>query len=275
MNNTVYHATSDDNSFEVVNSFRNGIKTSLAQGYGQGSGFYVWTTKEAALNHIEAGFTNKPYPVIISIQAKPNPKEWDIDYEVNYPSAALFLKNNIQILQELAKNKGIQIEGVYLTNASYNEFIGKDGNDYSSVGLEWSNGSTQGIGVGKDTFEESASIQDAKIVGSIINVIQQKYPDIVNAWEQRVLDFFLKNGQSTALKYIGQQDLHPSKIEIFVNNNWIDATNQNPAVSASNNSSNLPNKDQIQTQQPMQTQEPKLSYFLNNYIGKLGLVKNR
>jgi hypothetical protein len=36
------------------------------------------------------------------------------------------------------------------------------------------------------------------------------------------------NSGKGAVKYIGQQKLFPSKIECFINNQWVDVTNQNP-----------------------------------------------
>lgn len=48
----LYHATLSGPNNEIVNSFiRNGINPSMAKGFKQGAGFYMFTNREVAVNH--------------------------------------------------------------------------------------------------------------------------------------------------------------------------------------------------------------------------------
>ena len=68
-----------------VLSFQRGINSQIAQGHGQGAGFYVFLNKNKAIQHatqfLESDGTNG-YPMVVTMQAVFSPQNFSLDAEV-------------------------------------------------------------------------------------------------------------------------------------------------------------------------------------------------
>ncbi len=112
----LYHATLSGQNNEILNSFiQKGIDPSLAKGYFQGAGFYLFTNKNLALNHAKrlqdgqntSGFVKEVpvqgTPVIIVSDEPITPECFDIDYEVYGHAFARFFHDNEEYFRKNAQ----------------------------------------------------------------------------------------------------------------------------------------------------------------------------
>ncbi|MAG60333.1 hypothetical protein CL619_00960 [archaeon] len=76
---SLYHATCTGENNENLKIFvKEGINPSRALGHGQGTGFYMWTTRKQAIEHlrfIKRENKMKGYPMLVRVRADLNPKE--------------------------------------------------------------------------------------------------------------------------------------------------------------------------------------------------------
>ena len=251
-NAQVYHASATNDDFKILNSLRRGCQSDIAQGYGQGPGFFIWTTEQGATNHIESGFVEEKgkYPIFVTLNINLNPQEWDLDYEGNYAIAVKFIVDNLPLINKIPDGEAMVDGKVILTSKlQYSPYKIND-KDYSSIGVNYGSRS-YGMPVGLETIG-TAGIEEGKFAGSIMDSVQKRYPEIVQKFENDIFDDILSKRKTVALKYVGKKPLIPSKIEMWVNHQWVDVTNKNPDIPkdeiSKNNSELLESKDSDITQ---------------------------
>ena len=106
----LYHGTSTGKNNENVEEFRRGGAKPVGRGWGQGGGFYAWTSLSQAKGHAEGalrgGFTTgaehggKPMVVVLQIP-EIDFEDWDIDLETHGNDLIAFASRNIKSLQKL------------------------------------------------------------------------------------------------------------------------------------------------------------------------------
>jgi len=257
-----YHASNSGSDNSTLDSLRQGIKTDMAQGYGQGSGFYVWTNKQDAIRHSQDFGTNNGYPIIITISVGLTPENFDLDHEVMSSLTGNFISSTWDQLFKRLPEGSVNMEGrgvidiassKKLTNGNMQFFISGTRSRFTL-----SPNTESSIGVGES-------------FGSIFNAIQKNFPQASSQFEQQALNDTVQKGG--ALKYVGQS-IRPSKIEALVNNQWVDVTSQSPSPQQGVNqqhNSNLPERTQQTQQNTQQQPQNQISTigFISNYIGKL------
>lgn len=213
----LYHGSNTGADNSVLDSFlKNGIKSSIAQGHGQGEGFYVWSDKKSAIHHTKAisadsittNAKNDGLPMIITVEAIPDPEKWDLDYETNKTSIVNWLHDNFEKLQPLLKPE----DKVQLRSKQNREVLNHRDEKVKS----------KGVSVSVETFKTlyaqgNSNVRDAEIIGTIINKLQQKDSQTVHKFEELL---FANMKAGFALKYVGQETLRPKKIEIFKESQW-------------------------------------------------------
>jgi hypothetical protein len=191
-----YHAT-----MFPVSSFLDGIDM-RAQGFGQGSGFYVFTNKALAIRHaksIASGTPSKEIeyagddrsPKIIVINPELTSENFDIDYEFMSSKLIDYMINN----QELFK--GLQFQ--------------HDGTSYEIRRLLPDDGYGPKIQVKKGRIRKTISgdtgIEGGAILSKLANKFYEIYPDLFRQFEEEILD------SASILKYNGQEVIYPIRIE--------------------------------------------------------------
>ena len=213
----LYHGSNTGADNSSLNSFlKAGIKPSIAQGYGQGEGFYVWSDKKSAIHHTKAiaadsittNAKNDGLPMIITVEAIADPEKWDLDYEHNKESIVDWLYDNFEKLQPLLTPE----DKVQLRSKRDMEVFNSRDEKVMS----------KGVAVSVESFktlyaQSDSSIRDAKIIGTIINKLQQKEPHTVHKFEELL---FANMKPGFALKYVGYETLTPKRIEVFRDNQW-------------------------------------------------------
>ena len=209
----VYHGSNTGINDSVLESFKSkGALSNIAQGYGQGSGFFVYTEKDKAMRQAKmrvggsSGFVlaqgdKAGKPMVLTFNEQINPENWDLDYELQKGLITEWLYNNYSKIQDkLMPKTGIAgIRGV----------VDKD----VSKGIMSAGIKTQtDIGSRKTLYSaDDTNISEGAIIGQLMSRLKAQDPELVRAFEE---DIFAKPLGLT-LKYVGETPLKPKNIDIL------------------------------------------------------------
>jgi hypothetical protein len=206
----VYHGSNTGTNFSTLKSFQQGIQANVAQGYGQGAGFYVWSDKNSAVKHA-TGITQgnvmitsadtTGLPMVVTVEAILNPEEWDLDYEISRNVILNWIHSN----WETISNKLGDVLDINRTKKLDAGMGFVKAGETKRKAFAFGGSSTIGMG---------------ELLGSIFNHLQQKDPNVTRPFEEL---FFANMSPGVAIKYIGAKPLTAKKIEILQNNQWVDA----------------------------------------------------
>ena len=106
----LYHGTSTGKNNENVEEFRRGGAKPVGRGWGQGGGFYAWTSLSQAKGHAKGALRGSFYtgaehggkPMVVVLQIPEiDFEDWDIDLETHGGDLIAFASRNIKSLQKL------------------------------------------------------------------------------------------------------------------------------------------------------------------------------
>lgn len=213
----LYHTTYSRNNFETLLSFlKHGVQPKKAEGYGQGAGFYLWTTKELAIAHAtfqkERHLDFSGFSIILTFNEKLNEDEWDLDYEVNSNLIVAFLRGHWKLFKTIP-DTAIKRNNAYLTvsKCEKNNFIFaknitlhfSDGHSFSTI----------------DAKRKDSDIDEASVLGKIFNYLQENHPHLTKHFEKSAFKVMAKRG--TAIKYVGSKPLKIDSFNIEINSKWL------------------------------------------------------
>lgn len=216
----LYHGSNTGADNSSLNSLlKDGIKPTVAQGYGQGAGFYVWSDKNSAINHTKAiasgsittNAKTDGMPMIVTVEAIADPEKWDLDYESNQKALVIWLHDNFEKVSQ-----ALEGDNIGLTNRFNREII--DPNDQRVM--------AKGVSVKMDNSRKTlyahndSSLRVGEFLGALVNRLKEKDPQTVNKFEEL---FFANMKPGVAIKYVGTETLKPKKIEIYKDGQWIQA----------------------------------------------------
>lgn len=212
----VYHATYTGPNLEILNSFiEKGADPKIAQGHGQGAGFYVWTSKELAENHAINFLGENPKLgnlMIIKMVVKPNPDLWDLDYELNGKIISTFIYENFELVKKIPDSV-INVDGNRLCPS-----ILKKNEKYKTFQIvlfdEKNNKRVKSFGSERGEW----SVGEAAIIGAIFNYLQVHNPEKTQEVEWKI---FRQTGIKTAIKYVGKENLPLKGVEVYIDRQWV------------------------------------------------------
>ncbi len=207
-----FHATTTGNDGSTIRSFTdNGIDPRyFSDGYGQGRGFYVWTTRESAIAHardlmtgvVEKGQPVAGSPIIVQSSTTLDPNVWELDLERHRGAATEFLNqlirrhgNQLTVTDSVGKNFTLIASECLPSN-----FIITHRDD---------NGQTlrQGCLAGSD----DSSIALGKLMGRIFEGIRRSA--FCSEWKDNLLlEVSSKADTGMALRYFGDKVIPVQKI---------------------------------------------------------------
>ena len=209
--NLFYHATLAGKNGEVLASLAEGIDPSRSKGFGQGSGFYLWVSRDRALQHLASVASgeglNKEIavagePILVVMDVPLTPEDFDIDYEVFAEGLLQFVRDNAAWFEKNASaltfpysvgNDGTFADATFKINAV-------DGAPYS---LGWRIGNRR-KSMGFD--DPLISAEDGRLLSAFATRLAEVAPDAFRRFESEVLP------RATALKYVGPR-VQPLRIE--------------------------------------------------------------
>ena len=216
----LYHGTNTGSDNSVLNNFKTkGIVPNIAQGHGQGAGFYVWSDRNSAINHSDAikkdSITTRAkqdgLPMIVTIEAIADPEKWDLDYEANQKVLVGWLHDNFEKINQHLSGGDVGL------SARFNREI-LDPNDQKIM--------AKGVSIKMNNSRKTlyshndASLRSGEVLSAIVSQLQQKNPEVVYKFEEL---FFANMRPGVAIKYVGNEPLKPKKIEVFKDGKWIEA----------------------------------------------------
>ena len=217
----LYHGSNTGVNDNVLNSFKEkGALPDIAQGYGQGAGFYVYSgkekAKEQAMMRVKGGlgsFTvvsgdTAGKPMVLTFEEALDPVTWDLDYELNKGSVVKWLAENYDKIKDKVA-PGEKLTGIKdIVNADSSKGIMSQG-----IKIQSDTGSRKTIYSGTDS-----NLREGELLGQIMSRLQASDPKMVGDFENT---FFkspsLASGEwdNLALKYVGASPLKPTNIETF------------------------------------------------------------
>lgn len=214
----LYHGSNTGSDNSVLHNFlQNGIKSDIAHGYGQGSGFYVWSDRDSAINHsqsivkdsISTRSKSDGNPMIVTIRTIIEPDKWDMDYEFNKKIIVDWLYDNFDKIQPLVHSDDVKMrQKMFMPVRNVKDEL------VPSKGLAVQFGRTR---TGVYSHSDS-NIRSGEIIGTIINRLQSKDPETVYKFEEL---FFANMKAGVAIKYVGQEPLQIKRIEVFKDGKWV------------------------------------------------------
>ena len=219
----LYHGSNSGPDDSVLKSFQEkGVLSSLAEGYGQGAGFYVWTdrasaerqAKYIAAGNIATGAKKGGKPMIVELTEMLDPQNWDLDYEMQAAEISDFLYKNYDRLGPLLeKSQGVDLgDGFkdFNVKQKYGEYV--DRSDQQLIRSFDIGFTEEGLKGGRNLANVTGDIRTGTVIGKLIKALRMGDPTLTDQFEE---EFYksLKPGQ--ALKYVGSAPLRPSNIETF------------------------------------------------------------
>ena len=191
-----------------MESFIKGIDAKRSKGHGQGAGFYVFTEKAKAIEHVkglasgeiykgmDGGDSSKGEPIIVVISPPLTPQNFDIDYEVFGEAYIKFVIDNKEYFHKNRLNLGVGShrpeDKRFIKRAERGKvkFRGKD--------------RTMGMTV---PLAPVQNVLAAQKIGESAELLSQFDPAMHKKFEEQVLS------KATGLKYNGKEKIIPIRIE--------------------------------------------------------------
>lgn len=224
----LYHTSTVGANNETLESFKKGIKTNLAAGYGQGYGFYVFANRSAAIHHAkyladEAADEKIGNPIIVQIEADVTPKNFDIDYEVLTWRANKFLYDNFDTIVKSIPDYVVRCDSKsdkYLIPSKSRIAIF---NGAVQLALGNKSGGMMSLKSFGTNSDRDVSSYEGEVIGSIMAYVEKNFPKEFEQWESSVFQEVFSKRDSNALqaiKYVGKETLYPEKIDMLVDGGW-------------------------------------------------------
>jgi hypothetical protein len=224
----LYHATNSGKEFSTLISFlKYGARSDIAKGYGQGQGFYVWTTLKSALGHTTIQKAPPPntsilldrsgYPMILIFDEILNPNDWDLDYETNAGLVVAFLFGHWKLFQSIPDNV-ISIEGKYLlVSKCENNRLNPSYFWLGNISFKFSDGSSLNSIRPRDYVDDK---EEGALLGKIFNYLQEHFPQDTEEFEKAIFKKMLK--KRMGLKYVWNKPLKLANLMIEVDGKWLE-----------------------------------------------------
>ena len=222
----IYHGTTTGINNSILNSFRNGINPQYGTGQGQGQGFFCYldinSAKSTAIKVADPSDAavsegnHGGFPMVVSAIVPMN--QIEPDYEKN-------VDHLIKIIQK-----------------HWNEFVSipqipsEYGVVYPSKSMQHDQGIVLAVNNKRMGFTVDSGgglVRGGQVISAIIKAMVAQNQQITNEFTDLMIP-------GKAVKYIGPS-VPSSGIIAFVNNAWIDVSNQNPPQQ---NVLNVPNSSQ-------------------------------
>ena len=221
----LYHGSNSGPDDSVLNNFKeNGILSNMASGYGQGSGFFMWSDKNSAVSHAKtlidpnSNMTTSAKtggrPMVVEATEVLNPKNWDLDYELQNKNVIDYIHANFDHLKPLLeKSQGVDL-GDGLKNFQFRNKIDEyvDPNDNTTMRKVQIGFNDDNKEVRRTLANTTGDLRTGQVVGKLVQALRMGDPNVLDTFES---DFFSNLQPGTALKYVGSSPLKPSNIETF------------------------------------------------------------
>ena len=221
---SLFHASNTGLEDSILQSFqKEGGKSGIAQGYGQGAGLYTYTSREAAEKHARSiikgnmltGADARGKPMIVKFDEALDPSKFDLDYELNAGYVTRWIHDNFDDVQRVLSDQKIPM----LRGKGLNPVTGAKGiNTQVSTGQPGTldalvQSSTGGQAPRRWIYDTTDAItREGEVLSRIMKALGKRNPEMVNKFKQ---GFFETMPAGSAIKYTGSDNLIPSNIDVL------------------------------------------------------------
>jgi hypothetical protein len=220
---SLFHASNTGLENSILQSFqKQGGKSGIAGGYGQGKGLYAYTSREAAEKHARnilkggtlTGADIRGKPMIVKFDEALDPSKFDLDYEFNAGYVTRWIHDNFDDIQKiLADQKIPMLKGKGLDPVTGSKGIHTQVSTVQPGTLDaLLQSRTGGVGPKKWIYDTQDSTRDGEILSRIIKALEKRNPEMVKKFRQ---GFFETMPAGSAIKYTGSDNLMPSNIDVL------------------------------------------------------------
>ena len=212
----LYHATLSGPNNEILNSFiQKGIDPTIAKGFFQGGGFFVFQNKDLAIHHAkdieETQDKKDPFfkkevqvkgkPIIIVVDEPITPECFDIDYEIFSQAFSRFMYDNFDFFQKHANDLNMFIHSKYDdTKRVFAAFNSQKIPDSVLRGVRFT-------ARGEIKDQQTVSPEEGGEYSKFAEKLAKLDPDMFNKFESEYLHL------SPAIKYNCKKKIWPVRIE--------------------------------------------------------------
>jgi hypothetical protein len=203
----LYHATCSP-----PESFASGIDPTIAKGYGQGEGFFFWTSRKRAVHHARSILlpgeqkeqsADCSLGAFIVVSDEPvTPETFDIDYEAYAEGFAKFMIDNLQYFAENMKVFGMDTPWPMRRKTAEEIFL-KPPHQFLVTGVEMEPViKLKWLAQGRET-----NTYAAEALSQVAKELAEFDSEMFKNFEQEILP------KATAVKYNGKERPIPLRIE--------------------------------------------------------------
>jgi hypothetical protein len=247
----LYHGTRTMPDMSNVESFREGVSSGKTQWEGR-SGFFVYTNREITERRLKSSKAVKDdladfyreiwpeedgYPMLVTLEVSEiEPKDWDIDMEIQHKDVVQGLIDNIDLWRPLQVDRVLPQYNPFVSTSLSKSWNGKatlsmskatasSGEIQFPIDYTLLDGSS-GTEIITYSAKDSGIIHSGETLGIIVKVIEREAIEVIHKIEKEI--FVKALTKPTAIKYMGAKTLPVKKLEALIDNKWVDVTSQNP-----------------------------------------------
>jgi TP901 family phage tail tape measure protein len=238
----LYHASNSGKDNRVIESLlKGGARSDIAHGYGQGSGFYLYTNVQKAYDHALGlsdptaltGAEQGGKPFVAWFVEKLTPKRWNLDYEYNSPLVTKWITDNYDQLKRYLEGQKIdhpefpsQLPAITVKGITQQ-------NKGISLEVADKSGRTQ---LDEVLSNQSGNVKTGRYLGQIISHLRNNDPNIVYNFEGWALENVAEKkfkSDIKGIKYVGKEPLKPFSIQTYdeANDFWRTVKNDDWSLS--------------------------------------------
>jgi len=226
----LFHASNTGLEDSILKSFqKEGGKSSIAKGYGQGQGLYTYTSREAAEKHARSimqgtltGADTRGKPMIVKFDETLDPSRFDLDYELNKSYVARWLHDNFDQVQSVLSDMKYSplLKKLELQDPSGKTLRGIQTQTFASPnsgggGLadSWLMQQQTRLPSRRAIYDSTDAVtRDGEVLSQIMKFIGKRNPEMLQKFRE---GFFETMPPGSAIKYIGSDNLAPSNIDVL------------------------------------------------------------
>jgi hypothetical protein len=260
----LFHGTTTGGDDENLKSFRAGIRPKSSEGWGQGAGYYVYSgvpsgggwdasrARDHAVGVSKLGSTGSTGsfrkaggvggdPMVVKHMADLNPRDYDIDLEIESKDVAAFLRSRAE---EVNRSLGGRALTMKMKDDGYSvadtKLYGVFRANNDSIGIWMTNpvgsgptppawtGRIKGLQVGRDYWPYShGDLRDASEMAELLRVLFKEVPGLERDYRSFVRAIMKRTSEGRtkprAWKYVGSQTLRPDAIRVGRGTGWEEA----------------------------------------------------
>jgi hypothetical protein len=224
---SLFHASNTGLENSILKSFqKEGGKSSIAKGYGQGQGLYTYTSREAAEKHARSiikgnmltGADARGKPMIVKFDETLDPSRFDLDYELNAGYVTKWLYDHFDDVQKILSD---QKNPMLLERMMDPGAMGREAQKgiRTSVptaigGLDFLEQRATGLAPRKWIYgsQTDYTTRDGEILSRIMSAVGKRDPKLLAKFKE---GFFETMPAESAIKYTGSDNLMPSNIDVL------------------------------------------------------------